>query len=211
MTERWVQIVGTVVTVAGLVVVAPREAGRVPADLWRWVRRAGATLRGWAARVLPFLRRTHSATLAGTMPITSASLTGEVSVRNGLTSTGSHDEQLEQLRQAVVGLRGEIDALDGRTFRRFEGVHKRVTEVEAAHRDFAAKIEEQMRSAAVLNARGFPLAAAGAVLAGIPFAFESWWWTPLFALVLVVSAFGLARARKELAAGWRMGRANQPA
>lgn len=58
--QEWVQVLGSFVTIAGLVVVAPYEAGRTLPDLGHGVVTVLNRLRGWLARWLPFLRKNAS-------------------------------------------------------------------------------------------------------------------------------------------------------
>ena len=188
-----VQTLGTFVTILGLVVVAPRAAGRVLPSLWRGVLSVVAALQG----------RRASVTVAGPPDqrrlIVAQSTDWNVESPDNL----SHDERLARLEQAVTD--GQVEAsrlkmaladLDARTAARY-------SELEGRSSDLQRHVQEGESRQEHLNSRGFPLAAMGALLAGTPCWFATWWWLPLFLLVIGVGLRWLFwDSRSELLAGW---------
>lgn len=202
MSAEWVQWLGTFVTISGLVVVAPYEAGRMLPDLWAAAVEKGNRARVWLARWLPSLRRERLVN-AGGIATSLSGVQGSIYGRVGLSDKGTTADQLAALRAALGAVHQELDGLRA-------DMHKTRTEL-TGRLDQHAQDLAQLRQAVELyrreqgevNARGFPLAAVGALLAGLPGLFVSWWWAPLFALVLYVALRWLWDSRIRLADGWR--------
>lgn len=210
-----VQFVGTLVTVAGLVVVAPYAVGRAIPDAWRATAGARNRVHGWAARLLPWLRgdaavHAVSASLNGTIRIT-----GEAFGRVGPGSVGTVEEQLASLRRAVESIHAELDGLrTGQTALRAELV-ARLERLEAAQDELRQAVEAQQDERAKLDARGIPLAAVGALLAGWPAVWLPWWLAVVLLLVAGMAAVAAVRwlrgrpskpgAGAEVRSGWQEG------
>lgn len=178
--QTLVEVLGTVVTIIGLVVVAPYEAGRLVAELSRALVRLGHKARASAARVLPFLRR--DATVHGVAAHGSIKAGGSARViaRAGLRPDRNVEDRLNVLERAVTGIWAEVDDL--RNDHREEVAELR-RQIEAVSGEVAAlrrTVDERYQNARELNARGFPLAAVGVVVANVPSLFLSWWWLLLF-------------------------------
>jgi hypothetical protein len=205
--QEMVQALGAVVTIVGLLVVAPYEAGRVPPAVWHSITQAGSRVRGWLARWLPFLRRNIRVNVGDMVGILSGvtfSATGHV----GVTDKGTTKEQLTAIRAALTSIHGELDglrAVDAAIRAELTAKFKQLSEDHAATRQ---ALEDQRQEQGALNARGVPLAAIGALLTGVP---SSWvagagWWlsAPLVLVGLVAAGVALRwlwRTRDKLSAG----------
>lgn len=168
MFAEVVQMVGTVVTITGLVVVAPYEAGRVVPDVWRTIRSGGRRARDRLSRWLPFLHRgaTVHGVVAGSVAVARSTIWGVGRVI--LTDQGTMEEQVAAIRHAVesihselTGLREDQNALKAELIQRLDKLTRDLAELRLA-------IAEQQQTQRQLNAKGFPLAALGALLAGTP-------------------------------------------
>lgn len=201
MQEQWVQALGTLVTIAGLVVVAPYEAGRTLPDLGRAVLTGLHGVGGWLARWLPFFRRDVTANQGTAVGV--LRLQGSARARVGLGEEGiTPEEQLVRLRAAIVSIYGELDGLWLEISRTRADLAGRVDQLGQEHARLQEAVDRHRREQGEVNARGFPLAAAGALLAGVPWWFASWWWSPLFLLLAGGTARLLWESRDRLAAGW---------
>jgi hypothetical protein len=178
--QTLVEALGTVVTIVGLVVVAPYEAGRMVAELWRAVVRLGHKARASAARILPFLRR--DATVHGAAAQLNIGVGGAAKavVRPGLRQSASVEDRLTVLERAVTGIWTEVDDLRKEHKERVAELRKRIETVSGEVAALRRTVEERYQNARELNARGFPLAAVGALVANVPSLFLSWWWLLLF-------------------------------
>jgi hypothetical protein len=217
-----VQVVGTFVTIAGLVVVAPDAAGRVMPDTWRAVLSAGRWARGWLARWLPRLRRNaevNAPTMSGTAQM------GDSEV--GFMTVTLHDppttleERFDRINDAIASIYNQMDDLrSGQDQSRAESA-RRHDQLHRDHAELRQQLERQQKQRRQLDYRGFPLAALGALLAGLPDSWlvtapvgpaspasPTWAWWPLLAAGLVVAGVGvrwLVHARGEVRRGWREG------
>lgn len=209
MQELLVPGLGTLVTILGLVAVAPREAGRAVPALGHSVKRGADRARTSLSKLLPFLRRPgqhNPASLNASIPIVS---TVSAFGRVGLTGQGSPHEQLTAIRAAIVSIHAELDWLraeSAATRAEMSGKLNRLAEDHAALRE---ALDAQRSEQEQVNARAFPMAALGAALAGFPgpwLVAGGWWLTTLLALAGAVAACVAIRwlweARAELCAGW---------
>jgi hypothetical protein len=125
---------------------------------------------------------------------------------------GTVEEQLASLRRAVESIHAELDGLrTGQTALRAE-LLARLERLEAAQDELRRTVEAQQDERSRLDARGVPLAAVGALLAGWPAAWLPWWWATALLLVAgiaAVAAVGWLRsgpgkpgAWAEVRAGW---------
>lgn len=228
MYAELLQAVGTLVTIAGLVVVAPVEAGRVVPELWAWLTRQGQRARGWAARWLKFLRRDGQVN-AGSMHGVVAILSSVWAVgRVGLSDQGTTEEQLEALRRAVDGIYSELTRVHEDHNALKAVLTQRLDQLTQDLAELRQRVEEHQREQTRLNGRGFPLAAVGALLAGMPGAWlvsetvwpdgststgPSWLWWPLAAVgagAVTVAVRWLRQAWQDVRAGWREARPPAP-
>jgi hypothetical protein len=206
--QELVQVLGALVTIAGLVIVAPFEAGRALPAVWRWTAPVRSRARELLSRVLPFLRRNIRVNIGSATGVTSrvtASITGRV----GLTDQGTTKEQLAAIRAAVASIHSELDGLRAEDRAIRTELTVKLDQLAEDHAALRQALAEQRQEQGQLNARGFPLAAVGALLAGLP---SSWlaaagWWLggPLVAAGVVaawVAVRWLWEARDKLAAGW---------
>ena len=206
--QELVQVLGALVTIAGLVIVAPFEAGRALPAVWRSTASAMRRARSWLSRWLPFLRRNIRVNIGSSTRVTSR-VTASATGRMGLTDQGTTEEQLAAIRAAVASIHSELDGLraDDRALRAELTV--KLDQLAEDHAALRRDLEEQWQEQGQLNARGFPLAAVGALLAGVPgswLAAAGWWLAgPLLAVWAVAAAIAgrwLWDARDQLAAGW---------
>jgi hypothetical protein len=206
--QELVQVLGALVTIAGLVIVAPFEAGRALPAVWRSTAPARSRARNWLSRWLPFLRRdirVNIADMAGGLSVITGSATG----RMGLTDQGTTEEQLTAIRAAVASIHTELDGLRAEDRALRAELTVKLDQLAEDHAALRRDLEEQWQEQGQLNARGFPLAAVGALLAGVPgswLAAAGWWLAgPLVAVWAVAAAIAgrwLWDARDKLAAGW---------
>jgi hypothetical protein len=220
MYAEAVQVLGTLVTIAGLVVVAPYEAGRVVPAVWHSTAPTRNRVRGWLARWLKFLGRDISVNvgdLAGVLGMVTVSATGRV----GLSGQGTTQEQLDAIRAAVASIHTELDALrvENTTIR--TELNAKLDQLYRDHEKLSQFVREQHERRRQLDARGFPLAALGALLAGVPDSWlatmpadsaapvsPTWAWWPLAVVGLVAAVVAvrwLVHAWGEVAKGWREG------
>ena len=218
MYAETVHLVGTFVTIIGLVVVAPFEAGRVLPDVFRAVLLGGRRVRAWFARWLPFLRR--SVTFAGSGSVAGTSrVSGSAFGRRVPGDEGSVEEQLVAIRRAVVLIHEELDGLRADQIALRHELTGRLERLVLDHAELRQSVEAYQSAERQLNAQGFPLAALGALLSGVP---NPWlvtetpsgvsptlaWW-PLLAVGLVAVAVGgrwLFQSRDRVLEGWRVHR-----
>jgi hypothetical protein len=213
--QELVQVLGAVVTIVGLLVVAPYEAGRVPPAVWHSITRALSRVRGWLVRLLRLGK--HRTFNVGSMTAILSTVTASFTGRVGVTDQGTTKQQLAAIRAALTSIHGELDGLrteDGAIRAELTTKFNQLSGDHAALRD---AYEQQRQEQGALNARGVPLAAVGALLTGLP---GSWlaaagWWLggPLVAVGLLAGGVALRwlwEARDELAAGLHAFRAQQP-
>lgn len=196
-----VQLWGTLVTITGLVVVAPYAVGRVIPDAWRATAGTRNRVRGWFARWIPALRRNVTVNV-GVISGSLAHVTGEVHARLIPGDKGSTEEQLAAIRRALDSIYGELDGLRaGQTKLRAE-LTERLARLEAAQDELRRALEAQQDERSRLDARGIPLAAVGALLAGWPAA-----WLPVWLAVVLLAAGGMAA---YVAVRWLRSRPGDP-
>jgi hypothetical protein len=204
--QELVQVLGAVVTIVGLLVVAPYEAGRVPPAVWHSITRALSRVRGWLVRLLRLGK--HRTFNTGSMTAILSGVTISAYGRVGVTDQGSVEQQLAAIRAALTSIHGELDGLrteDGAIRAELTTKFNQLSGDHAALRD---AYEQQRQEQGQLNARGFPLAAVGALLAGLPGAWLAaggWWLSGPLVLVGIVAA-GVAlrwlwKTRDKLALG----------
>jgi len=205
--QETVQVLGALVTIVGLVIVAPYEVGRVLPALWHSITQALGRARGWLVRVLR-LRKPQTFNVGS---MTAALSGGSVSVtgRVGVTDQGTTKQQLTAIRAALVSIYGELDALRAEDGAIRAEMTAKVNQLAEDHAATRRTLEEQQRVQGQLNARGVPLAAIGALLTGLPGAWVTaggWWFGgPLLAIggvAAAVAARWLCDARHKLAEGW---------
>jgi hypothetical protein len=205
--QELVQVLGAVVTILGLVVVAPYEAGRVPPAMWNWITRAGGRARSVLSRWLPFLRRNITVNVGDMVALTGL---GTLSAwgRVGVTDKGTREEQLTAIRAALVSIHGELDGLRAEDTAIRAELTAKFNQLAEEHAALRQAHDEQRHEQGQINARGFPLAAVGALLAGLPgscLAAAGWWLGgPLVAVGVVAAGIGcrwLWEARHKLAEG----------
>lgn len=168
MYAEVMQVVGTVVTITGLVVVAPYEAGRVVPDVWRAIRSGGRRARVWLSSWLPFLHldATIHGVAGGSVAIARSAIWGVGRV--GLTDQGTTEEQLAAIRHAVESIYSELTGLrEGQNALKAE-LTQRLDQLTQDLAELRRAIADQQQTQRKLNAKGFPLAALGALLAGTP-------------------------------------------
>lgn len=218
MYAEVVQTMGTLVTIAGLVVVAPFEAGQLLPNGLGVIRRGVGWLGTRLIRLLPDRRgREHQA-----HPLTSVSTSrsmswGDLGVRTAIH--GTPEEQLDAVRRAVIGIYAELDYLLARQQEGTQESRAAVEQLSQSQAELRKRLEEQESKERRLNMRGFPLAAVGALLAGTP---GSWLvslgppataastptaaWFVLAAIGLLgcgAAAHSLIGCRADFAQGWR--------
>lgn len=190
--EECVQALGTITTMAGLLVIAPYQAGRSPRDLVRAIAGFLKRLRGGRRRVV-----VHAATAWGT------GRAGTPHIRVGLRDDAGTEEKILYLLRAVDGIHDEIVKVKSEAVRRDAEVDQRFAQIEKGHTALAQYIDQQKRDAEHLNARGFPIAILGAFLAGVPFWLVGWGWIPLYLFTIVVVIRGVRRSLPALRDGWK--------
>jgi hypothetical protein len=205
--QETVQALGAFVTIVGLMVVAPFEAGRVPPAVWHTITRALNRSRGWLSRWLPFLRRDLTHSIGSASAITSA-VTVSAFGRSGVTDKGTTKQQLAAIRAALTSIHGELDGLRAEDIAIRAEMTAKFRQLSEDHLATRQALEEQKREQGALNARGVPLAAVGALLTGVPgswVAAGGWWLTVSLLLVGLVAAgvalHGLWKKRHKLALG----------
>jgi hypothetical protein len=204
--QELVQALGALVTIVGLLVVAPYEAGRVPPAVWHSITQAGSRVRGWLSKWLPFLRRHRTFNVGSLTAITSA-VTMSAYGRTGVTDKGTTKEQLAAIRAALTSIHGELDGLRAEDKAIRAELNMKLDHLAEDHAALRQALEEQRKEAGQVNARGFPLAAVGALLAGLPGSWLAAWWVavPLVAVGVVAAWVALRwlwEARHKLAEGW---------
>jgi len=201
MSEAWVQALGTLITIAGLVGVAPEAVGRLLPRAWRRLREWGRRTRGWLARFIPFLRRSVNVGAATAAFSVAGSATG--TVRPGYSVTQDLGEQIKELREQIRIIYLELDGLSALVRQQHADHDARLAELRATLERVVREFEQQTRSAEELNTRGFPLAAAGALLAGCPWWFDEFWpWSVLIALLAFGALVSLVRTTPYVARGF---------
>ncbi len=158
-----IQFIGTAVTVAGLIVAAPRTAGRVVADAGRFVKRSRERLLRWL-RIRPreVNRGVLNAQLSG--PPT-ATWHGRP-VRQPIK--GTLKTRLTYLEQWTAELSDDLRRHEQATHHALRDLRAQLNDLSANHSQLRVQIELESAEQETLNHRGFPLAALGALLAGIP-------------------------------------------
>lgn len=216
MVDWLVPLLGTLVTVTGLVVAAPHAAGRMLPDVWASIRHSSHQLRGWAARWLPWLRR------EGVLHAASGAAAGGLVFRGkararGVVGGGTVAEQLASLHRAVESIHGELDELRSEHKALGDELHGRLDQLSAELSELRQHVEAQEEQARQVDARGFPLAAVGALVAGLPAAPLTWGWWVLVAVggagaaVAVRWLWEPGSTRAEVAMGWREAIGRAPA
>ncbi|MDF9875626.1 hypothetical protein [Cellulosimicrobium cellulans] len=168
MDSASIAAVGTALAVTGLLAAAPRASGEALAIPVRGLLRL-------LARVWPGLRRAEVKTARG-----GSTSTVTVSGRargDSWNESGSVEERIAHLRAGVLRLQREIDE-----------VHSRIDEATKARLDEIRRVEEELRQELReldrkllasekqthdIQTRGFPLAATGALVAGVPWLFTN--------------------------------------
>lgn len=189
----WPQGVGTVLTVVGLLVVAPQASGAALAAL-------PLSLLNLLARVLP-LRRPVSGTLKGAS-VGRLQFSGYGRGKRPWDPGASVDDQLSQLRDAVDNLEKLHDELQQRVTdvenKAREMLLAEIEKVEQRIADIEARIANAERDEHEIQTAGFPPAALGALLAGVPEWFAD---RPVLTLVCFgLGALSLVRARRAIGA-----------
>lgn len=202
------QFLGALVTIAGLVVVAPFEAGRALPALRGSVARTAVRARNFLSRWLPFLRTNVLVDPGGISSHTPA-VSGSITGRMRLVPRGTPEEQVIMIWREVDSIYTELDGLraeDGKIRTELIAKFRQLAEDHAALRQ---ALEEERQEQGQINARGFPLAAVGALLAGVPGAWlpAAWWFVGGFLGIVGLVAAGVAAlwlwgAKDKLAAGW---------
>jgi hypothetical protein len=205
LVQQSVQALGTVVTIVGLMIVAPYEAGRVPPAVWHSITRALSRVRGWLFRLLR-LGRNIQVNVGSVTGITSFG-TASVYGRTGVTDKGTTKQQLAEIRAAVASIHAELDGLRAEDKAIRAELTVKLDHLAEDHAALRQAHEEQRQEAGQLNARGFPLAAVGALLAGLPGSWLAAWWVAVPLVGVGVVAAGVAlrwlwEARDKLAEGW---------
>lgn len=223
MYAETVQAAGTLITIAGLVVVAPVAAGRVLPELWQWNRQQMRRVRGWVARFLPFLRRHGTIHTVSGSAVGTSGTTGWAAGRAPLSDQGTTEQQLAAIRRAVEAIYSELSGLRAEQSALRAELLERLEQLRQDHTQLQHLVHKQRDEQNLINARGFPLAAAGALLAGTP---STWlvkanasaqgfttsaptllWWLLVVvgAVALVVAVRWVWQLRQELGTGWREG------
>jgi hypothetical protein len=180
-----VQVVGAAVTIAGLLVVAPKEAGRVFPAMLAWAKR-------WlTGRRRQQIERNEPVGITDQVMWT---LGGEGSLR----AVGTTEDQLAMIRGQLQEVRKELDQVkvDSQAIRAEmkEGLGK----IAEDHDALKALQEQRQREQGQLNAKGFPLAAVGALLSGFPGLWLADWPTWVSVVLLVVGGVTLLVAGRWL-------------
>lgn len=167
-----VQMLGTVVTIAGLMVVAPHAMGAIGRTVWSaLVKLVRSFRKASTPPPVPVNRGALFATLPGVSIARGGSsrLYADGSVEDRLKALLS---EIERLSATVVGLESRLEKLAGEMREGLAASEVRVAEVrdEAKHgiEALAEKYEKEKRHQERLNTFGFPVAAFGALLAGTP-------------------------------------------
>ncbi len=160
------QVLGTLVTIAGLVVVAPSAAGRAIATPIRYVRDKLSELRSCVARRLR-RRPPDIHECAGTVHAHSRAFFNPM-VRPSLNGSGTNEDRLVALERSTLALREEVTDLGATSHQLTTAITSLANKANAQHIELKTRIEADRVSSEVLNTRGFPLAAAGALLSGLP-------------------------------------------
>lgn len=142
--------------------------------------------------------RTHSAKAEFGATVT---LTAEGRV--GISDDATIEQKVAHLLRAVDGLQDDIAKVRADSRERDAAVDERFADMQARHDALVHHVEEQTRHTERLNTQGFPLAILGAILAGVPFWFVSWWWTLMFVFTVVVVGLRLRESVPALRDGWR--------
>lgn len=103
----WIRWTGVVVGVVGAIVVAPTGALVLLSEVLDAIRRAWRVARRAAARWLPWLRRDANVQLVPA-PLQFSAPEGAVFAEHGNVSGGSLQDQINQLRAEVRGVRDEV-------------------------------------------------------------------------------------------------------
>ncbi|KON72614.1 hypothetical protein M768_13990 [Cellulosimicrobium cellulans F16] len=192
ITPEWPQGVGTVLTVLGLLAVAPQASGAAIASLPLWLLRQ-------LARIWPALRRPVVHRGGGTVSV-ALQFRGDVRGKTPWVPDAPVTEQLQQLRDAVDSLERLHDEMVKRvnevegTLR--EKISAELARVEQRVSELEERIRRAEREAHEIQTGGFAPAALGALLAGVPEWFSD---RPALTIAaLVLGALSLCRVRWAL-------------
>ncbi|MFC4628011.1 hypothetical protein ACFO6V_07195 [Promicromonospora alba] len=191
--EECVQALGTITTMAGLLVIAPYQAGRSPRDLGRAIARLWKRLRHGRPQVV----------VRGAFGAATGNLTASVYGRVGVRDDASTEEKIRYLLHAVDGIHDEIAKVRSEAAGRNSEINQQIAQIEEGHAALTQHIDQQARDAEHLNARGFPIAILGAFLAGVPFWLVGWGWIPLYLFTITVVVLGVRRSLAALRDGWK--------
>lgn len=207
MVDWLVPLLGTLVTVAGLVVAAPYAAGRLLPDVWAVIRHRGDQMRARIAQWLRWDVLVNAGSLNGTLPIVSSAF-GSGVVRRVARADESVEKQVAALRRAVELIHVELDDLRDEQVATRAELGERLDRVSAELAELRQHVQAQEAQARQLDARGFPLAAVGALVAGLPNAPFTWWWWALLAIGALAAAVAVrwlcepGSTRAEVLKGW---------
>ncbi|PTU55367.1 hypothetical protein DBB34_14515 [Sphaerisporangium cinnabarinum] len=168
MDATWVTAAGTALAVIGLLAAAPQAAGEALAIPVRGLLRL-------LARVWPGLRQVEVKKASGGSVVTFG-----ISSRgrgDSWNESGSVEERIAHLRASVLRLQGDIDELHNRIDEAAKASREEIRRVEAKlqHelRELDLKLRASEKEAHDIQTRGFPLAATGALVAGVPWLFTN--------------------------------------
>ena len=189
-----VALAGALLTVLGLVVVAPDAPGRL---LGAVVRRA-ERLRRRKPPAQHVLATSVSLWAQGSAP----------TLTQGPRPDAGVEERVGLLERDVRALREQVGEQRVALANDLAAHGQRVGELE----DRLAQLSEEHSAVVTKSERihtvGFPIAAVGAFASGAPFLFLGpWWWGP-YGVVFVLAVWSLWRYRSEVCRGWRDGRAH---
>lgn len=207
------QLLGTLVTILGLVVAAPDAAGRLLPTAYATIARRANQGLAWVDSWRN-VEQTNPGQLAATLPRLTARMQGP-RVRHALAESATDQEKLTYLCRSVELIHTELDELhDGQRTMKAE-LSASLDQAMADLSELRQHAQAQQVQSRKVDARGFPLAAVGALVAGVPVVWGDpasivWWlWGSLTALGVIAGYVAVRwfiepdSTRAALRDGWR--------
>ena len=193
-----IRALGAALTILGLVVVAPHAALELvlaPVKAWRAIRRTRSAEKGANVPAPPARGEAHLNSPVVITDQVSAKLYTEEEWR-----TARLESEIEELKNVVNSHQLSITASQ-ESVREVQDAHNKVSSRAA---EIDRKVEDQKTERERLDASGFPLAAIGALIAGVPGAWlvvtsadkvetPTWAWWGLLALGAVLFVAGVVK------------------
>lgn len=195
---RWV---GVLLAVAGALLANPDATAHGWGTLQLWLRRKRDMTRGWLARYIPWLRRSHNIRVSSGMAVSSAAA-GSLTARGlkPLPDSGTLDDKIQILDERTERLHtgkevGELKRSLGKAEEHLRrDLNAAVADLRQEANAIQKNVDTTLRSAIIHSeASALPIIVAGLVLTGLaPDAGSIPMWTGLLVLISVV---GFAGAR----------------